>query len=162
MLINELIKEYRNKNRLSLRDLSAKTGISYSQLSKIERGESKPSNETVLKILDILDVELTSKELNDLIDVSKYFKSKNEIKRYEVLSRDYFTCQLCGAKAPNIPVDIDQIFPDKSGDKNEDHIDNLITLCASCYTARHALLTEKGIENDFLYKKYNKKKEMEL
>ncbi|MDC3414773.1 helix-turn-helix domain-containing protein [Terrihalobacillus insolitus] len=153
MNISEIIKKYRKKHNLSLRDLSSKTGISYSQLSKIERGESKPSNKSVLKILDIYDEELTSKELEGLIDLKEYLRNKNELLRYEVLSRDNFTCQLCGAVAPNVQVEIDQIIP--NGDEKEAHIDNLITMCAKCHRARNILLNKDGIENDFIYMKYN-------
>lgn len=155
MHINEMIKEYRKRHNLSLRDLSSKTGISYSQLSKIERGESKPSNESVFKILDILEVELTSKDLEELIDVKKYLKNKNELLRYEVLSRDSFTCQLCGVAAPNVPVEIDKIIPIENEDGKGVYIDNWITLCSKCYRARHVRLREKGLESDFLYKKYH-------
>jgi transcriptional regulator with XRE-family HTH domain len=161
MLINELIKEYRKKHNLSLRDLSSSTGISYSQLSKIERGESKPSNESVLRILDILDVELTSKDLHGLIDVKKYFRDKNELLRYEVLSRDSFKCQLCGASAPDVPVEIDEIIPMENQNEKEINIDNLITLCANCHRGRHKLLSKEGLYNDFLYKKYYKNSQKE-
>lgn len=154
MSIIELIKEYRKKHKLSLRDLSSRTGISYSQLSKIERGESKPSNESIFRILDILDVELTSEDLKGLIDVKKYLSDKNEILRYEVLCRDSFTCQLCGSAAPNVPVEIDKIIPIENGGEKEVNIDNLITLCSKCHRARHFQLNKKGLESDFLYQKY--------
>jgi transcriptional regulator with XRE-family HTH domain len=161
MNISDLIKNYRKKHKLSLRDLSSQTGISYSQLGKIERGQSKPSNESVFRILDIYDEELTSKELEGLIDVKEYLKSKNEVLRYEVLSRDNFTCQLCGASAPSAPVEIDRIKPIKEENEKEDHIDNMITLCANCHRARHNLLTRKGWDNDFLYNKYTNNQKME-
>ncbi|QHE59782.1 helix-turn-helix domain-containing protein [Rossellomorea vietnamensis] len=154
MHISDLVKEFRLKNKLTLRALSVKTGISYSQLGKIERAECKPSNESVLKILDILDVELTSKDLEGLIDVKKYLKAKNEVLRYEVLSRDNFTCQLCGAAAPNIQVEIDLIDPSIRDNVKKANIDNLITLCVSCQNARHILLNEKSLESDLVYNKY--------
>ena len=50
--------------------------------------------------------------------------------RFEVMKRDSFTCQYCGAKAPDVVLHIDHINPVSKGGKNE--IINLITSCESC------------------------------
>jgi hypothetical protein len=59
-------------------------------------------------------------------------KRKNLSKktRFEIFKRDKFTCQYCGANAPDVILHVDHIKPVARGGKN-DHL-NLITSCLSC------------------------------
>lgn len=50
--------------------------------------------------------------------------------RFEVFKRDSFTCQYCGAKAPDVILEVDHIIPVKEG--GTDGIMNLITSCRDC------------------------------
>lgn len=50
--------------------------------------------------------------------------------RFEVFKRDNFTCQYCGAKAPDAILEVDHIEPVGKGSKND--ILNLITSCRDC------------------------------
>jgi hypothetical protein len=50
--------------------------------------------------------------------------------RFEVFKRDKFTCQYCGAKAPDVLLHVDHIEPKSKGGKND--ITNLITACVDC------------------------------
>lgn len=50
--------------------------------------------------------------------------------RFEVFKRDSFTCQYCGAKAPDVVLQIDHIRPVADGGQND--ILNLITSCKDC------------------------------
>lgn len=50
--------------------------------------------------------------------------------RFKILNRDSFTCQYCGAKAPNVELEIDHIVPIAKG--GEDIESNLITACFDC------------------------------
>jgi hypothetical protein len=50
--------------------------------------------------------------------------------RFEVFKRDNFTCQYCGAKAPDVILHVDHINPVSKGGGND--ILNLITACAGC------------------------------
>lgn len=50
--------------------------------------------------------------------------------RFEVFKRDKFTCQYCGAKAPDVLLECDHIHPVAEGGTNE--ILNLVTACQSC------------------------------
>lgn len=50
--------------------------------------------------------------------------------RFEVFKRDSFTCQYCGAKAPDVLLHVDHIKPVASGGTSD--IMNLVTSCASC------------------------------
>lgn len=54
------LKKIREKNKLSLENLSELTGVSKSMLGQIERGESNPSLQTIWKIATGLKVSLTS------------------------------------------------------------------------------------------------------
>ncbi|WP_411503454.1 helix-turn-helix domain-containing protein [Brevibacillus centrosporus] len=48
------IKELRLKNDYSLRDLAARSGVSYSFISSIEKGRFSPSRETVVSLAEAL------------------------------------------------------------------------------------------------------------
>lgn len=50
--------------------------------------------------------------------------------RYSILERDDFTCQYCGAQAPDVKLHVDHIISVADGGKN--NIDNLITACQDC------------------------------
>jgi hypothetical protein len=50
--------------------------------------------------------------------------------RFEVFKRDSFTCQYCGAKAPDVVLHCDHINPVAKGGTND--IINLVTACAAC------------------------------
>lgn len=50
--------------------------------------------------------------------------------RFEVFKRDAFTCQYCGAKAPDAVLQVDHINPVANG--GTDDILNLITSCQDC------------------------------
>lgn len=50
--------------------------------------------------------------------------------RFNVLKRDSFTCQYCGAKAPDVVLHVDHIKPVADGGK--DTLLNLVTSCQPC------------------------------
>jgi hypothetical protein len=56
--------------------------------------------------------------------------------RFEVFKRDAFTCQYCGAKAPEVILNVDHINAVVSGGSNE--IINLITSCFNCNSGKGA------------------------
>lgn len=57
-------------------------------------------------------------------------KSISKKLRFEIFKRDSFTCQYCGAKAPDVILEVDHINPVKHGGKNDTL--NLITSCFIC------------------------------
>lgn len=66
-----VIRVKRKLLRMSLRDLDARTGISYGQLGKFERGDENPSLEALEKIGKILDINFKEydekdKEIEDI------------------------------------------------------------------------------------------------
>lgn len=50
--------------------------------------------------------------------------------RFEVFKRDKFTCQYCGAKAPDVVLHVDHVHPVFEGGDND--ILNLLTACVGC------------------------------
>jgi hypothetical protein len=50
--------------------------------------------------------------------------------RFEVFKRDKFTCQYCGASAPDVILEVDHIKPVSKGGTND--ILNLVTACRHC------------------------------
>ena len=59
------LKEVREKNNLSLEELSKKTGISRSHLNYIERGEKEPSLSMIIRIAVALNID--EKELYKVV-----------------------------------------------------------------------------------------------
>lgn len=57
-------------------------------------------------------------------------KQLSKKKRFEVLKRDKFTCQYCGAQAPDVILQVDHIIPVSKGGTND--ITNLVTSCSDC------------------------------
>lgn len=65
-------------------------------------------------------------------------KRKNLSKktRFEVFKRDKFTCQYCGAKAPDAILHVDHINPVANG--GDSAILNLVTACVACNSGKGA------------------------
>ena len=91
----------------------------------------KGTDKKPIKIF-IEDIELFS------IVPLDYEKRENKSKRssippalrYKILKRDRFTCKSCGARAPDVELEVDHIIPvSKGGTDNES---NLITKCKDC------------------------------
>jgi len=76
--LGSTLKQYRTQQDLTLRDLSAKSHISLSFLSEIERGIKEPSSTVIANISQALDLPLS----NLYLDVAKAFRYQ-EIKRKE-------------------------------------------------------------------------------
>lgn len=57
-------------------------------------------------------------------------KSISKKTRFEVFKRDSFTCQYCGASAPDVLLEVDHIHPVSKGGDND--VLNLLTSCKSC------------------------------
>lgn len=55
--IGNFIRQYRKKKNITLRELSKDTDVSFSHLSKIERGEHNPSKTTLDILADQLGVD---------------------------------------------------------------------------------------------------------
>ena len=74
---------------------------------------------------------------NSIIPVS-YEKKENKNKRvnlpnslrYRILKRDRFTCSSCGARAPDVELEVDHIIPVSKGGTDEET--NLVTKCFEC------------------------------
>jgi len=59
--------------------------------------------------------------------------------RYQVMQRDFFTCQYCGENRKTIPglkIEIDHIKPRSCG--GTDTLDNLVTSCFNCNRGKRA------------------------
>ena len=68
-------------------------------------------------------------------------KNEWEVKRYEILARDNYTCQDCGwtheqwNRSDPRHLEAHHIKPHAAGGENT--TDNLITLCNICHDVRH-------------------------
>lgn len=56
--------------------------------------------------------------------------------RFEILKRDKFACQYCGAKAPDVVLHIDHKKPVSKGGSTK--VSNLITACNLCNHGKHS------------------------
>lgn len=69
-------------------------------------------------------------------------KSISKRDRFEVLKRDRFKCQYCGATAPDVLLHIDHIIPvAKGGDSS---MTNLVTACQGCNAGKGAVPLDNG------------------
>jgi 5-methylcytosine-specific restriction endonuclease McrA len=61
-------------------------------------------------------------------------------RRFFILSRDHFTCQYCGRKAPDVVLEIDHITPRSKGGTNATA--NLVTSCRACNNGKCDVLLQ--------------------
>lgn len=60
--------------------------------------------------------------------------------RFEVFKRDKFSCQYCGAKAPDVLLHVDHLHPVAKGGEND--VLNLVTSCEECNSGKGACLLD--------------------
>lgn len=77
-------------------------------------------------------------------------KSLSKKIRFEVFKRDSFTCQYCGAKAPQVTLEVDHIDPVSKGGTNE--MMNLVTSCFECNRGK----SNKKLNDDSIITKQQK------
>jgi transcriptional regulator with XRE-family HTH domain len=147
--IGEIIRTTRKEKKLTLRELEKISGVSYSLIAKVERGENKPTKETFLKLANALNLD--TEDLLNKIEVKATRIPDNNLYRFEVLTRDEFTCQVCGGKAPHVQIDVALVVPlEYNGEFSRD---NLITICINCNTGRLEMIKREGLANDILFKR---------
>ena len=95
---------------------------------------------TVADLLDTiftdLELPLTFKTVRQIIlDTVETKRVGIKAKlRHRILSRDNYTCQHCGAKAPEARLQVDHIKPISRGGLTEEN--NLLTLCQDCNSGK--------------------------
>jgi hypothetical protein len=84
--------------------------------------------------------------------------------RFEVLKRDTFTCQYCGAKAPDVILNVDHMHPVAKDGSND--LINLITSCQDCNFGKGArTLDDQSLvqkQRDQLQELAKKKEQIEM
>ena len=73
----ELLREWRNRRRMSQLDLALEAGVSARHLSFVETGRSQPSREMVLTLAEHLEVPL--REQNALLLAAGYAPAFSEM-----------------------------------------------------------------------------------
>src|SRR4051794_38323314 len=68
--VGSLLREWRNRRRVSQLELSAETGVSTRHLSFIETGRARPSREMVMRLAEYLELPL--RERNTLLLAAGY------------------------------------------------------------------------------------------
>ena len=82
MILGDLIKEYRNKNKLSLRDFAQKCGLSHSYISALEKNIDPRTGKPIAPTLDT--VKYISKGMNlSIEDILKILDDEQEFKMNE-------------------------------------------------------------------------------
>jgi hypothetical protein len=93
-------------------------------------------------ILDGKEKGLIKIFLEDIVDGSiipiSYEKKENKNNRinlpknlrHKILKRDRYTCQSCGARAPDVELEVDHRIPVSKGGTDDES--NLVTLCFDC------------------------------
>jgi len=121
-----IILKIKSMNFLTVRGQIIKKNFLGKRYVVVKGKERKP-----MKIF-IEDVEWSS------IIPLDYEKKENKNKRtplppalrYKILKRDRNTCQSCGARAPDVELEVDHKIPVSKGGTDEE--DNLITKCVAC------------------------------
>lgn len=63
--------------------------------------------------------------------------------RFEVLRRDNYTCQYCGASAPDAVLTVDHVIPTALGGGDEPN--NLVTACQDCNSGKSSMPADAPI-----------------
>jgi len=133
--VNKLLRFYYNENvEISLK---RKFGV-------IVRGKILKKNIIGMKYVIIkgkdkspIKIFIDNIELDSIIPLDYEKKEKQKLRspippalRYKILKRDRNTCQSCGARAPDVELEVDHKIPVSKGGTDDES--NLITKCKDC------------------------------
>jgi transcriptional regulator with XRE-family HTH domain len=98
--IGEKLKELRGRRHLGVRELAARSGISHSAISLIERNRMSPSVETLGAILDALGTTLTGffSDLQSRLPYSPFYRADEFVEIGKASSISY---RMIGINHPN-------------------------------------------------------------
>jgi transcriptional regulator with XRE-family HTH domain len=98
--IGEKLKELRGRRHLGIRELAARSGISHSAISLIERNRMSPSVETLAAILDALGTTLTGffSDLQSRLPHSPFYRADEFVEIGKASSISY---RMIGINHPN-------------------------------------------------------------
>lgn len=66
--------------------------------------------------------------------------------RFEILRRDGHTCRYCGAKAPDVQLEVDHVIATTLGGPDEPS--NLVTACEDCNSGKSSIAPDSAIVDD--------------
>jgi transcriptional regulator with XRE-family HTH domain len=95
--VGQMIKWLRDKQKLSLRDLSDLSGLSVNAISKIERGINSPTVASLHQLASALQVQITDLFRQDINQVSVFVKADNTT----LLRGEGITIEGLGSGLPN-------------------------------------------------------------
>lgn len=96
--VGKKIKEIRQERGLSVRALARKLETDHSYLSKVENGKVTPSLETLVKIADALQC-----------NVSDFFDNENKIEADEELKKEGVEWIILGKELENEGITLEQV-----------------------------------------------------
>lgn len=98
--IGDHLRELRRRRHLGIRELAARSGISHSTISLIERDRISPSVDTLSAILDALGTTLTGffSGLTSLVPSSPFYTARDCI---EIGNYDSISYRMLGVNFPN-------------------------------------------------------------
>lgn len=79
--------------------------------------------------------------------------------RFEIFRRDNYTCRYCGAKAPDVRLQVDHVIPEALG--GPDDPSNLVTACEACNGGKTSIPADAGVVEDVARDALRWKKAME-
>ncbi|GBR55064.1 XRE family transcriptional regulator [Neokomagataea thailandica NBRC 106555] len=82
--VGYLIREHRKQNGLQLRNVASRVGISVSHLSQIERGATSPSVRDLMKIAEVLELDVSNffqSFQGQASDIAKFYTRKESHKK---------------------------------------------------------------------------------
>ena len=125
------IRRIRREKDLTLKQLSALTGIDYTVISKYEKGQVSPPIARLTSIASALGVRID--ELIDNSDISPGPQTPSDDEAYLIKLTDGI-CELCKRKITYMGVDSKKIVRIHylSDDKQNRNINNMVALCPTC------------------------------
>lgn len=120
------------KNNLYIKGVIEKKnilGIKYVVIKSIDKAPIKIFLDDILEGSIIPIDHLKKENKNQRSNLPKAL-------RYKIFRRDKFCCQGCGARAPEVEIEVDHKIPVSKGGTDEES--NLVTLCRDCNRGKGA------------------------
>lgn len=150
--IGMMMREARRKQKLTLRDLSSKTGVDFSLLSKYENGIINPPREKIRLIAEALNLtEDSLRSKTQVLDIDSLLHRRPDFNSLEedqlivsnsaanraVLEAADGRCELCGQRFPDGEIFLEAHHVIWLRDGGAPTVDNTVALCPNCHKRIH-------------------------
>ena len=90
-IVGEVLRDYRNRRRLTLRQVSTRANVALGYLSEVERGQKEASSEVLLRVTEAMNEPLSQVLIEVGDRLSLYEEVESVLNVPDTIPEDFYT-----------------------------------------------------------------------